>query len=121
MTLQDTSGLAPRASGLGPRCTSLLAAFDIRLDMPWKNGQRPKVVRENEATGTTADIYHEIRRALGLPFVPVPFQIFAAIPKFLELHWSAVGPMVATQEFFALAERVRADGYTRVHSYFRLP
>jgi hypothetical protein len=89
--------------------------------MPWKKGQRPKVITEHQATGSIASIYQEIREMLGLPYVPVPFQIFAAIPNFLELHWRAVRPLVATEEFFALGERLRADAYTRAHSYFRLP
>lgn len=89
--------------------------------MPWKKGQRPKVVKEQEATGSTASLYQEIRQSLGLPYVPAPFQIFAAIPKFLELHWAAMRPLVATAEFFALAERLRADGYTCAHNYFHVP
>lgn len=89
--------------------------------MQWKKGQRPKLIREQEATGQTAGIYDEIRRTLGLPFVPLVFQIFAAYPRFLELHWQAVRPAVATEEFFLLADRVRADSYTRAHSYFRVP
>ncbi|MBI2677154.1 MAG: hypothetical protein HYX28_00050 [Candidatus Koribacter versatilis] len=89
--------------------------------MPWKKGQRPKVVKEQEATGSTASLYQEIRQSLGLPYVPVPFQIFAAIPRFLELHWASMRPLVATEEFFALAGRIRADGYTSAHNYFRVP
>jgi hypothetical protein len=89
--------------------------------MPWKKGQRPKVITEHQATGSTAEVFFEIRHSLGLPYVPVPFQIFAAIPKFLELHWAAVRPLVATEEFFALGERLRADAYTRAHSYFHVP
>ena len=89
--------------------------------MPWKKGQRPKFVREQAATGATAGIYQEIRESLGLPFVPVPFLIFAAYPRFLELEWAALRPLVQTPEFFALADRLRADGYTRAHSYFQIP
>jgi hypothetical protein len=89
--------------------------------MPWKKGQRPKLVREQEAAGATAEIYFDIQHKLGLPFVPLVFQIFAAYPKFLELHWEAMRPVVSTEEFFGLANRVRADGYTRAHSYFRIP
>src|SRR5438477_6397969 len=89
--------------------------------MPWKKGQRPKVVTEHEATGSTAEIYDQIKGALGLSYVPLPFQIFAAIPGFLALQWAALRPIVATEAFFRLAERLRADGYTRAHSYFRVP
>lgn len=89
--------------------------------MPWKKGQRPKLIREQEATGRIAEIYFEIRRRLGLPMVPLVYQIYAAYPEFLELHWQAMRPVVETENLFRLAERVRADGYTRAHSYFRVP
>jgi len=89
--------------------------------MPWRKGQRLKFVREQQATGPTARVYQEIRESLGLPFVPMPFLIFAAFPQFLELQWTTLRPLVHTPGFFALAERLRADGYTRAHSYFQLP
>ena len=68
-----------------------------------------------------AEIYLDIRHRLGLPLVPLVYQIYAAYPLFLELHWNAMRPLVETEDFFRLADRVRADGYTRAHSYFRLP
>jgi len=89
--------------------------------MAWKKGQRPKLVREAEASGAVAGIYADVRERLGLPFVPLVFQIYAAYPRFLELHWEAMRPVVTSAEFFHLAERVRADGYTRAHNYFRIP
>jgi len=99
-----------------------LAPFqDIRMDMPWRKGQRPKLVREKDAGGNIAPIYQEIRESLGLPYVPAPFLIFAAVPKFLELQWAMLRPLVQTGEFIALAERLRADGYTRAHNYFHVP
>jgi len=89
--------------------------------MPWRKGQKLRVVSEREATGPVARIYQEIRESLGLPFVPAPFLVFAAVPKLLELEWEALRPFAQSSEFFALAERLRADGYTRVHSYFQIP
>ncbi|HTK96361.1 MAG TPA: halocarboxylic acid dehydrogenase DehI family protein [Terriglobales bacterium] len=89
--------------------------------MPWKKGQRPKFVREQEATGEIAAVYREIREDLGLPMVPAPYLVLAAYPHFLQLHWHAMRPLVQTQEFFHLADRLRADAYTRVHNYFKLP
>lgn len=89
--------------------------------MPWKKGQRPRFIRESEATGAIAGVYQDIRQTLGLPFVPAPFLVYAAVPKFLELHWAALRPLAQTPEFFALAERIRGDGFTRAHSYFHVP
>ena len=89
--------------------------------MPWKKGQRPKAVSEKDATEPVAGIYREIKQALGLPAVPYAYQTLGVYPRFLALHWERMRPLVATREFFELAGRVRADAYTRAHSYFPLP
>jgi hypothetical protein len=89
--------------------------------MPWKKGQRPKVVLEKEATEPVAGIYWEIKQALGLPMVPYVYQTLAVYPRFLAMHWERMRPLVATREFFDLGGRVRADAYTRAHSYFPVP
>ena len=89
--------------------------------MPWKKGQRPKIVAEKDAPEPVAAIYSEIKQALGLPFVPFAYQTLGVYPRFLAMHWERMRPLVETREFFHLAERVRADAYTRAHSYFPLP
>lgn len=87
--------------------------------MPAKRAQLA-LVREAEATGRTREIFAEVRQALGLPQVPLIYKAYAAYPKFLELHWQAFKAALATQEFFDLAERLRAEVYTRMHNYFRV-
>jgi hypothetical protein len=89
--------------------------------MPWRKGRKLKMVPEREATGKTLEIYRQIKRALGVPHVSVIFQVYGAYPRFLELHWQAFQPVVETQGFFVLGERLRADGYTRMHNYFKVP
>src|SRR5579871_3589538 len=89
--------------------------------MPWRKSGKLKLVSEGEAQGRTSEIYQEIKQALGLPHVNVMFQAFAAYPAFLELHWRALKPVVETGNFFVLAERLRADAYTRTHNYFSIP
>src|SRR5438105_15069055 len=79
------------------------------------------LVRESEAPGQVHVIFQQIKQALGLPHVNVIFQAFAAYPVFLELHWNAIKPVLQTQTFFDLAERLRAEAYTRMHNYFRIP
>ncbi len=58
---------------------------------------------------------------LGLPFVSPVFQAYAAYPPFLEMHWTRLRPVVNSREFFQLADRLRADAYTRVYSYLAVP
>ena len=66
-------------------------------------------------------MFAEVKAALGMPYVSLLYKAYAAYPKFLDLHWQAFKPVVETQEFFDLAGRLRAEAYTRMHNYFRLP
>lgn len=85
------------------------------------NKDKPKLVPEAQATGRVAEIYQEIKQALGVPHVNLIFQAYGAYPLFLEMHWKAFRPLLATSEFFSLAQRLRADAYTRMHNYFKIP
>jgi len=89
--------------------------------MPWRKGNRLRLVTEDEARGKTAEIYADIRTTLGLPITPTSFQAFGGVPLFLEGAWNALRPLARTQEFFTLGERLRADAYTRCYSYFAVP
>ncbi|HEY3928127.1 MAG TPA: halocarboxylic acid dehydrogenase DehI family protein [Candidatus Koribacter sp.] len=68
-----------------------------------------------------AEVFDELRAALGIAYVPLEFQAFAAYPEFLDLQWRAIRPLFATREFFDLAERLQAEAYTYVHNYFKVP
>jgi hypothetical protein len=89
--------------------------------MPWRKGNKLKLVGEGEAPERTREIYDETKQALGVPHVNVIFQAFAAYPIFFDLHWRTFRPLLETQEFFDLAERLRGHAYTRVHTYFAVP
>jgi hypothetical protein len=89
--------------------------------MTWRKGNRLKLVPESQAEGETARIYREIKGALGIPQIDGTYQALAAYPNFLKLHWEVLRPIVHTQEFFSLGERMRADCYTRMHGYFEVP
>jgi Halocarboxylic acid dehydrogenase DehI len=86
-----------------------------------RKGLKRALVAESEATGRTREIYAEIKAALGVPYVDVVFLAYGAYPEFLDLLWTSVEPALHTRELFALAERLRADAYTRVHSYLAVP
>jgi len=79
------------------------------------------LVREPQATGRVKEIFEDLKRTLGVPLVPLLYKAYAAYPKFLNLHWSAFKPLLQTEEFFELCDRLRADAYTRVQSYFKVP
>lgn len=87
--------------------------------MPEKRA-KPKLVREWEAEARTREIFHEVKQALGVPGIPMLYQAYAAFPKFLELHWRAFKPLLASEDFFRLADRLRGEAYTRAHNYFQI-
>lgn len=89
--------------------------------MPWRKGNRLKLVSESEASGRTREIYGEIKQTLGVPQVNAIFQAFAVYPAFLDLFWQTVRPAAETQPFFRLGDRLRAEAYTRVYNYFPVP
>lgn len=88
--------------------------------MPLKKG-KPVIIREQQADARTQAILHEISETLGVPHVNLVFLAYAAHPQFLEMHWRTAKPMLQTQQFFSLAERLRAEAYTRMHNYFAIP
>jgi hypothetical protein len=89
--------------------------------MPWRKGNRLHIVQENEATGLTAEIFDELKAALGISYVPLSFQAFAFYPEFLQAQWRAFKPLLAMREFFDLAARLRAESYTYIHNYLKVP
>ena len=97
-----------------PRC-------DIRYRMPLSRKRRFPLVREAEASGRTREIYEEIKLALGVPHVNAIFQAYGVYPRFLNVMWKQLRPAVETKEFFAVADRLRAEIYTRTHNYFSVP
>lgn len=89
--------------------------------MTWKRGSRLKLVSEAEASPPIRAIFDEVRHGLGVSAIPVLYQAYAAVPRFLELHWRALRPALSTHAFFRLGERLAAETYTRAQSYFAIP
>jgi len=89
--------------------------------MRWKRGSRLKLVSEAEASPPIRAIFDEVRHNLGVPAVPILYQAYAAVPRFLEFHWEAFRPAVQTKDFFRMGERLAAEAYTRAQSYFAIP
>jgi hypothetical protein len=87
--------------------------------MPEKRGKL-LLVREKEADGRTRQIFEELKQSLGIPFVPVVYQALATYPEFLDQHWRAFSPLLATNQFFQLGDRLRGEAYTRMHNYFQI-
>lgn len=89
--------------------------------MTWKRGSRLRLVSEAEASPLIRAIFDEVRHSLGISAVPLLYQAYAAVPRFLELHWEALRPVLSTRAFFRMGERLAAEAYTRAQSYFAIP
>jgi len=89
--------------------------------MPWRKGNRLKLVSEADATASVREEFEQVKAALGVPYVGSVFQAYAAYPEFLALAVGVLKNMAAWGEVLALSERLRADAYTRVHNYFQVP
>ncbi|RMG53881.1 MAG: carboxymuconolactone decarboxylase family protein [Acidobacteria bacterium] len=71
---------------------------------------RVKLLSEEHVTGTVKEIYEDIKRTFGLPFVPNLFKAMAVHPAYLRTTWDRfkviMGPGKLdpkTKEFLALA------------------
>ena len=49
-----------------------------------------KMITEEQATGTVKTIYEDIKRDLGIDFVPNLYKVMAAKPEYLEANWNKV-------------------------------
>jgi len=49
-----------------------------------------KMIAEEDATGKVKDLYDEIKRTLGISFVPNLYKVMAAKPGYLEANWNKV-------------------------------
>lgn len=87
----------------------------------WKKGQTVSLVPLSQATGRVLEIYRDMQQVLGVPHISSFFQFLGAHPRFLGHFWGTVRPIVQSQAFFSCSNRLRADAYTRVHSYFQVP
>ena len=48
------------------------------------------MVAEEEATGKVKEIYEDIKRALGIEFVPNMYKAMALKPDYLESNWNKI-------------------------------
>ena len=56
-----------------------------------------KVVEESEATGKVKDIYEDIKKTLGIDFVPNMYKAMANKPAYLEATWNKIQAIMTQQ------------------------
>jgi alkylhydroperoxidase family enzyme len=47
-----------------------------------------KMIDENSASGKVKEIYDEIKKSLGIDFVPNLYKVMAHNPDYLEVNWN---------------------------------
>jgi hypothetical protein len=66
-------------------------------------------IKEADATGAIAEIYADIRNSLRVPMVNLIFRHMATIPDCLEWAWRNIGPVYASGQVVAAAEKLLAE------------
>ena len=56
-----------------------------------------KVVEESEATGKVKEIYEDIKKTLGIDFVPNMYKAMANNPEYLDTAWKKVQAIMTKQ------------------------
>ena len=55
-----------------------------------------KLVSEDEAEGNVKVVYEDIKRELGIDFVPNLYKVMATNPGYLEANWNKVKAVMVT-------------------------
>jgi alkylhydroperoxidase/carboxymuconolactone decarboxylase family protein YurZ len=49
-----------------------------------------KLISEEDAVGKTKEIYGDIKKVLGIDFVPNMYKVMASKPDYLEINWNKI-------------------------------
>lgn len=60
-----------------------------------------KLIAEEEATGRVKEIYDDIKKTYGMPFVPNAYKAMALYPELLEAQWRKIKALRAGKELSA--------------------
>ncbi|AMN52358.1 hypothetical protein ACP90_07860 [Labrenzia sp. CP4] len=87
--LRESSTISPYDSEHGPR----------RLGAP-------VLMEMHHVDSQTRDVYDDIMRTLGLPFVNTDYRALARWPSYFRLAWNALRPQIETTDYGKACERV---------------
>ncbi len=65
-------------------------ACDKTINVNNTNKASVKLVGEFEATGKVNDVYDDIKKTLGIDFVPNMYMAMASNPNYLEISWGKI-------------------------------
>lgn len=76
-----------------------------------------KMVEEAEAAGSVKEIYDEIKKTLGVDFVPNMYKVMAPSPAYLEATWNKLkAVMVDSGNLDRLTKEIVAVAVSAVNS-----
>jgi alkylhydroperoxidase/carboxymuconolactone decarboxylase family protein YurZ len=76
-----------------------------------------KMIEEDEATDDVKQVYGEIKRTLGIDFVPNMYKLMAPNPRYLEANWHKVkAVMVEEGELDRLTKEIIAVAVSATNS-----
>ena len=73
-----------------------------------------KMIPENEATGRVKEIYEEIKKSLGIDFVPNMYKLMGHKPDFLESQWRKTQVVMRAEKLDKLTKEIIAVAVSAV-------
>ncbi len=80
-----------------------------------------RLVPLSQASGQVLEVYCDTQQILGVPHISSFLQFLGGYPRFIDHFWRVVRPIVQSKAFFSCSARLRANAYTRVHTYIQVP
>ena len=75
--------------------------------MPQRSGDPVPSVAEADATGEIADLYADIRKSLGMPFVNLVWRNLASVPGGLKWSWTTMKPLYQQGAVYVESRQLR--------------
>ena len=73
-----------------------------------------KMIEEADATGKVKDLYSEIKKTLGIAFVPNMYKVMAPNPSFLRASWEKINVIMKPRTLDKLTKEIIAVSVSAV-------
>ena len=67
-----------------------------------------RMIEEADATGEVKDLYEEIKKTLGIAFVPNMYKVMAPNPSFLRANWAKINVVMQPRKLDKLTKEIIA-------------
>ena len=73
-----------------------------------------KIIEEADATAEVKDLYEEIKKTLGINFVPNMYKVMAPNPSFLRANWAKINVVMKPGKLDKLTKEIIAVSVSAV-------